>query len=57
MIVDFNFLGVEGRLVYLGIMVEDLEVVMEEVYKWNVIELFKGYNWVVFLDGLNLELI
>lgn len=57
LIADPNFSGIEGRLAHLGIMVEDLEAAMEEVYKWNVTELPKGHNWVVLPDGLSLELI
>lgn len=57
MISDPDFSGPEGRMAHLGIMVEDLEAALEEVYMWNVTGLPKGHNWVALPDGLCLELI
>lgn len=57
LIADPNFSGNEGRLSHLGIMVEDLESALREVYRWNVKELPQGRNWIQLPEGLCLELI
>lgn len=51
-----DFEGPEGRLVHLGIMTEDLEAALEEVYKWGVSEMPQGHNWFTLPDGLAIEL-
>lgn len=56
LISDPNFDGTEGRLGHLGIMTEDLEGALEEVYKWDVTELPQGRNWVKLPDGLCIEI-
>jgi catechol 2,3-dioxygenase-like lactoylglutathione lyase family enzyme len=53
---DKTFEGPEGRMVHLGIMAEDLEACLEEVYKWGVEEMAQGHNWVRLPDGLELEI-
>ena len=54
---DPAFEGAEGRLAHLGVMTEDLEAALEEVYRWGVRELAQGRNWVALPDGLCVELI
>jgi catechol 2,3-dioxygenase-like lactoylglutathione lyase family enzyme len=54
---DTGFEGPEGRLGHLGVMTEDLEAALEEVYRWGVKELPQGRNWVALPDGLAVELI
>ena len=53
---DPDFQGPEGRLAHLGIMTEDLEAALEEVYKWNVTQMPQGRHWVALPDGLSIEL-
>ena len=53
---DPNFEGPEGRIAHLGIMTEDLEAALEEVYKWNVTQMPKGRHWCMLPDGLVIEL-
>lgn len=53
---DKDFEGPEGRMVHLGIMTEDLEAALEEVYKWGVSEMPQGHNWFTLPDGLAIEL-
>lgn len=53
---DPTFEGSEGRLAHLGIMTEDLEAALEEVYKWSVKEMPQGRNWVELPDGLCIEI-
>jgi len=53
---DKAFEGPEGRMAHLGIMTEDLEAALEEVYKWGVTELPQGHNWFALPDGLQIEL-
>ena len=53
---DKSFEGPEGRMVHLGIMTDDLEAALEEVYKWGVTELPNGHNWFALPDGLCIEL-
>ena len=57
LISDPDFNGPEGRMGHLGIMVEDLEAALQEVYGWGVKELPKGRNWLELPDGLMIELI
>lgn len=54
---DAGFVGPEGRLGHLGVMTEDLEAALEDVYQWGVRELPQGRNWVELPDGLSIELI
>jgi catechol 2,3-dioxygenase-like lactoylglutathione lyase family enzyme len=56
LVADKSFQGPEGRMAHLGIMTEDLEAALEEVYKWGVTELPKGRNWFALPDGLCIEL-
>ncbi len=54
---DKNFEGPEGRMVHLGIMTEDLEAALKEVYSFEgVTELPQGHNWFALPDGLQVEL-
>jgi len=57
LIANAGFVGTEGRLGHLGVMTEDLEAALEEVYQWGVRELPQGRNWVGLPDGLSIELI
>jgi len=54
---DPGFVGPEGRLAHLGIMVEDLDAVLKEAQEWGVRELPMGRNWLALPDGLELELL
>ena len=54
---DPNFEGPEGRIAHLGIMTEDLEAALEEVYKWNVTQMSQGRHWFALPDGLTIELL
>jgi catechol 2,3-dioxygenase-like lactoylglutathione lyase family enzyme len=54
---DPGFEGPEGRIAHLGIMTEDLEASLEEVYKWGVTQMPQGRNWFALPDGLVIELI
>jgi catechol 2,3-dioxygenase-like lactoylglutathione lyase family enzyme len=54
---DPSFEGPEGRIAHLGIMTEDLESTLEEVYKWDVTQMPQGRNWVALPDGLIIELL
>lgn len=51
-----DYEGGEGRLVHLGIRCDDLEEVLEEVYKWGVTELPQGRNWIKLPEGMEIEL-
>jgi catechol 2,3-dioxygenase-like lactoylglutathione lyase family enzyme len=52
-----DFEGPEGRMVHLGIMTEDLEAALIEVYRFEgVRELPNGHNWFALPDGLQVEL-
>ena len=53
---DPNFAGSEGRLVHLGIITEDLEAALDEVYKWGVTQMPQGRHWFALPDGLTIEL-
>jgi catechol 2,3-dioxygenase-like lactoylglutathione lyase family enzyme len=54
---DKQFAGPEGRMVHLGIMTEDLEAALDEVYKFEgVTQLPNGRNWFALPDGLAIEL-
>lgn len=46
----------EGRMAHLGIMTEDLEAALEEVYRWDVKAMPQGRNWVELPDGLCIEI-
>jgi len=54
---DPDFAGPEGRIAHLGIMTEDLEASLEEVYKWDVIQMPQGRHWFALPDGLTVELL
>ena len=54
---DPDFEGPEGRVAHLGVMTEDLEGALEEVYKWPVTEMPQGRNWFELPDGLCIELL
>lgn len=56
LIADPAFEGPEGRLAHLGVMTEDLEAALIEVYRWGVRELPQGRNWVALPDGLSVEI-
>jgi predicted enzyme related to lactoylglutathione lyase len=53
---DPGFVGPEGRMAHLGIMVEDLAAALDEVYTWGVSEMPQGRNWITLPDGLCIEL-
>jgi catechol 2,3-dioxygenase-like lactoylglutathione lyase family enzyme len=57
LIADPDFVGPEGRLAHLGVMTEDLDAALQEVYSWGVTEMPQGRNWVALPDGLSVELI
>lgn len=58
LISDPSFEGTEGRLAHLGIMTEDLEVALQEVYTWGVTQMpTKERNWVALPDGLCIEIL
>lgn len=50
-----DFQGPEGRLAHIGIMTEDLEAALAEIYNWEVKEMPQGRNWVELPDGLCIE--
>jgi hypothetical protein len=54
---DPNFKGPEGRITHLGIMTEDLEASLAEVYKWDVTQMPQGRHWFALPDGLIIELL
>jgi catechol 2,3-dioxygenase-like lactoylglutathione lyase family enzyme len=54
---DPGFEGSEGRIAHLGVMTEDLEGALEEVYKWGVTQMPQGRHWVALPDGLTIELL
>lgn len=56
LIADPAFAGPEGRLAHMGVMTEDLEAALAEVYRWGVRELPQGRNWVALPDGLSIEI-
>jgi catechol 2,3-dioxygenase-like lactoylglutathione lyase family enzyme len=51
-----EFEGPEGRVAHLGMMAEDLEAALAEVYQWGVEEMPQGHNWFRLPDGLAIEL-
>ena len=54
---DPEFSGPEGRTDHLGIMVDDLEEVLQEAQKWEGVKtLPQGRHWLALPDGLVLEL-
>lgn len=57
LVFDPEFEGPEGRVAHLGIMTEDLEAALTEVYSWGATELPQGRNWFSLPDGLSIELI
>jgi catechol 2,3-dioxygenase-like lactoylglutathione lyase family enzyme len=57
LIADPGFAGPEGRLAHVGVMTEDLEAALAEVYRWDVKPLPQGRNWVALPDGLCIEII
>jgi catechol 2,3-dioxygenase-like lactoylglutathione lyase family enzyme len=57
LISDPGFEGPEGRVAHLGVMTEDLEASLEEVYKWGVTQMPQGRHWVALPDGLTIELL
>jgi len=54
---DPGFKGPEGRIAHLGIMTEDLEGALDEVYKWGVTQMPQGRHWFALPDGLTIELL
>ncbi len=54
---DPDFDGPEGRIAHLGIMTEDLQGTLEQVYKWGVAQMPQGRHWVALPDGLTIELL
>ena len=45
-----------GRLRHLGLMVEDLDQVLDKVYTYEARQLPQGRNWVQLPDGLCIEI-
>jgi catechol 2,3-dioxygenase-like lactoylglutathione lyase family enzyme len=54
---DPDFKGPEGRIAHLGIMTEDVEAALEDVYKWDVTQMPQGRHWFALPDGLVIELL
>jgi len=54
---DPAFEGPEGRIAHLGIMTEDVEALLEEVYKWGVTQMPQGRHWFALPDGLVIEIL
>lgn len=52
---DFN--ESEGRLAHIGLMVKDMESVLDRAYGRGVTELPQGRNWIRLPDGLCLEIL
>lgn len=57
LISDPSFAGPEGRLAHLGVMTEDQEAALQEVYTWGVTQMPQGRNWVALPDGLCIEIL
>ena len=57
LVADKDFDGPEGRMVHLGIRCDDLEAVLDEVYRRGCTQIEdRPRNWVRLPDGLELEL-
>ena len=52
---DPSFEGPEGRTAHLGIMVDDLDWVLEQAYNRGVTQMPQGRNWFTLPDGLAIE--
>ena len=52
-----DFAGPEGRLLHLGIMVDDLDGALDRAAAFGVTTQPQGRNWILLPDGLELELI
>ena len=57
LIADPDFDGPEGRLAYLGVLVEDEAEVLLEAAAWGVTTLPQGPNWLRLPDGLCIEIL
>ncbi len=57
LVADPRFVGPEGRLAHLGIMVEDQAAVLREAASWGVTTLPQGPNWLALPDGLCIEIL
>lgn len=57
-IADPNFNGPGGQMAHLGIVTEDLDKALQEIYSWDHVSQVTGKekNWVLLPDGLILEL-
>lgn len=57
-IADPNFNGPGGQMAHLGIVTEDLDKALQEIYSWDHVSQVAGKekNWVLLPDGLILEL-
>lgn len=57
-IADPNFNGPGGQMAHLGIVTEDLDKALQEIYSWDQVSQVAGKekNWVLLPDGLILEL-
>jgi len=57
LIEDPNFVGPEGRLAHLGVMVDDYEGVLGRAAAWGAKALPAGPNWLELPGGLNIEIL
>lgn len=54
---DPDFVGPEGRLAHLGVMVEDQAAALREARAFGVRQLPQGPNWLELPDGLCVEIL
>ncbi len=54
---DPGFTGPEGRLMHLGIFVEDQAAVLKAAKAWGVTALPRGPNWLRLPGGLEVEIL
>lgn len=52
-----EFAGPEGRLGHLGVVCEDMEAALAAAWKFDVVEMPQGRNWLRLPDGLAVEFI
>ncbi|OPY98187.1 glyoxalase [Bradyrhizobium sacchari] len=57
LIEDPSFVGPEGRLAHLGIMVDDYDGVLARAAAWGATALPAGPNWLELPGGLNVEIL
>jgi glyoxylase I family protein len=57
LIEDPAFIGPEGRLAHLGVMVDDYDGVLARAAAWGAKALPAGPNWLELPGGLNVEIL